>query len=386
MTYSLVINGLKRATFFVALIFLFTGNIYSKEPLLKALWVVRDDMISKDLIDKFISYSVLNGYKHIFVQVRGRGDAYYDSKLVPRSHLLSENNFDPLAYVISKSKDLDIKIHAWLNVYYLWSSPFKPNQKDHLLLTKPEWIDTYLPDQIIVNETLEKMKLNRKIIGEGFYLAPTHPEVEIHLQNVITELLQNYQLDGIHFDYIRFHDAKSGMNPIGLKVFLNHSNSLPGLPSLELKKTPSFSDFKRYSITNFIRKASYRIKAYQPNCIISAAVKPQLQEARNNFHQEWDEWLIGGYIDWAVPMNYTSNSDTFEKNIRIIKDDLPKKYLKRIIMGIGVYNQNHKSSLKKIEITKNYNLLGYSIFSYTSLKNDKSYSEKFNKMIIKNRY
>ena len=85
-------------------------------------------------------------------------------------------------------------------------------------------------------------------------------------------------------------------------------------------------------------------------------------------------------------MNYTSNSDIFEKNIRIIKDNLPKKYLKKIMMGIGVYNQNYKSSLKKIEITKNYDLLGYSVFSYTSLKNDKSYSEKFNKLIIKNRY
>ena len=283
LTDNLGANRLKRATYFVALIFLFTGNIFSKEPLLKALWVVRDDMISRDLIDKFISYSVENGYKNVFVQVRGRGDAYYSSKLVPKSHLLNDNNFDPLAYVISKTKDLDLRIHAWLNVYYLWSSPFKPKQKDHLLLTKPEWIDTYTPDQILVNETLEKMKDNRKIIGEGFYLAPTHPEVEIHLQNVITELLQNYQLDGIHFDYIRFHDAKSGMNPIGLKVFLNHSNSLPGLPSLELKKTPSFAEFKRYSITNFVRKASYRIKAYQPNCIISAAVKPQLEEAKNNF-------------------------------------------------------------------------------------------------------
>ena len=219
MTDNLGLNRLKRATYFVALIFLFTGNIFSKEPLLKALWVVRDDMISRDLIDKFILYSVENGYKNIFVQVRGRGDAYYSSKLVPKSHLLSDNNFDPLAYVISKTKDLDLRIHAWLNVYYLWSSPFKPKQKDHLLLTKPEWIDTYTPDQILVNETLEKMKDNRKIIGEGFYLAPTHPEVEIHLQNVITELLQNYQLDGIHFDYIRFHDANSGMNPIGLKVF-----------------------------------------------------------------------------------------------------------------------------------------------------------------------
>ena len=152
---------------------------------------------------------------------------------------------------------------------------------------------------------------------------------------------------------------------------------------MELKKTPSFAEFKRYSITNFVRKASYRIKAYQPNCIISAAVKPQLEEAKNNFYQEWDEWLIGGYIDWAVPMNYTSNSDIFEKNIRIIKDNLPKKYLKKIMMGIGIYNQNYKSSLKKIEITKNYDLLGYSVFSYTSLKNNKSYSEKFNKLTIK---
>ena len=48
--------------------------------------------------------------------------------------------------------------------------------------------------------------------------------------------------------------------------------------------------------------------------------------------------------------------------------------------------QNYKSSLKKIEITKTYDLLGYSVFSYTSLKNNSSYSEKFNKLIIKNRY
>ena len=39
------------------------------------------------------------------------------------------------------------------------------------------------------------MKKDRKINGEGFYLAPTHPEVDAHLQNVITELLQNYNLD-----------------------------------------------------------------------------------------------------------------------------------------------------------------------------------------------
>ena len=125
LTDNLGVNRFKRATYFVALIFLFTGNIFSKEPLLKALWVVRDDMISRDLIDKFISYSVENGYKNIFVQVRGRGDAYYSSKLVPKSHLLSDNDFDPLAYVISKTKDLDLKNSCMVECLLSMVFPFQ---------------------------------------------------------------------------------------------------------------------------------------------------------------------------------------------------------------------------------------------------------------------
>ena len=113
------------------------------------------------------------------------------------------------------------------------------------------------------------------------YSAHYVRDVEDTSLGQITELLQNYRRDGIHFDYIRFHDSKSGMNPVGLKLFLNYNNSLPGLPSLELNKAPSFSDFQKASITSFIRKASLRIRAYQPNCIISAAVKPNLNDNQN---------------------------------------------------------------------------------------------------------
>ncbi len=365
----------------VTLLFFHFNHIKAENKSIKALWVVRDDMISKKLIDDVILFSVEQKFTHIFVQIRGRGDAYYNSNLVPRAELLSKNDFDPLSYIINKTKDIELKIHAWFNVYYLWSSPKRPINSDHLLLTHPEWIDTYTPDKMNVFEMLKKMQINRNVNGEGFYLAPTHPEVEAHLQNVITELLQNYRIDGIHFDYIRFHDSKSGFNPLGLKFFLNYNNTLPGLPSLEINEIPSFSQFKRSSITNFIRKASYRIKAYQPDCIISAAVKPNLIDAKNIFHQEWDEWLIGGYIDWAVLMNYTSNSKTFEKNISIIKNNLPKKYYNNILMGVGVYNQNFKSASKKIEITIKNNFAGYSLFSYTVFKKSPDYAIKLNKLI-----
>jgi len=373
-------NTVGRATF-VALLFLFISSAFAETFDIRALWVVRDHIISKEKIDKVVEFAKMNNYNHLFVQIRGRGDAYYSSQLVPRSHLLRKTDFDPLAYILTKGRQSNIKIHAWFNVYYLWSSPEIPSQSDHLLLSHPEWIDSKSPDLINISNTIAEMKKNRQANGEGFYLAPTHPEVDAHLQNVLTELLQNYSLDGIHFDYIRYHDLGWGLNPIGLKYFLNYNNSMPGLPSLEVKQKPSFAEFKRSAITRFISKASTRIKAYQPDCIISAAVKPNLFSARNTFSQEWDVWLAGGYIDWAVPMNYTMDLSTFDKNIRIMKENLPLKYLDRVVMGIATYNQSARNAGKKIYHAGKNDFGGISVFSYTVFKNEPSYADKLIKYL-----
>ena len=345
------------------------------------MWVVRDHIISKEKIDTVLEFAKKNNYNHLFVQIRGRGDAYYKSQLVPRSHLLTKTDFDPLAYILKKGHETNIKIHAWFNVYYLWSSSDSPSQSSHLLYSHPEWLDTKSPDPINIEQTLEKMRQKSNSNGEGFYLAPTHPEVDAHLQNVITELLQNYSLDGIHFDYIRYHDLEWGLNPVGLKFFLNYNNSMSGLSSLQVMGEQTFLGFKQSAITGFISKASTRIKAYQPDCIISAAVKPNLVNARNTFGQEWDVWLAAGYIDWAVPMNYSMDLRTFNNNIQIIKDNLPDKYMDRIVMGIGTYNQNPRSAGKKIYHTGRNDFGGISIFSYTVFQNKPTYASKLFKYL-----
>ena len=366
------------SVFFFVLIS-FASLLRANEFYTKALWIVRDHVTNKSSIDEIIQFAETNDYNVLFVQIRGRGDAYYSSKLVPRTHLLNNSKFDPLEYILKQVKDKSIKIHAWMNVYYLWSSHQKPYQDDHLLLNHPEWLDNKTPDFMDVPNMLNLMKKNKKINGEGFYLAPTHPEVDAHLQNVVTELLQNYQLDGIHFDYIRYHALGWGMNPVGLKAFLNHSSTMPGLPSLNLKNKPSFLDFKKSAISSFLKKSSMRIKAYQPNCTISAAVKPNLSSAHKNFGQEWDLWLDKGYIDWAVPMNYTRENKVFKNNILSMKKSLSPDMYRKIIMGIGVYNQSIKSAGQKVVETKKDNFGGISIFSYTVFKSDPLYSKKLNK-------
>ena len=369
-------NTIYRRAVLAALLF-FTGNLLiSKTFDIRALWIVRDHIINKEKINNLLEFADQNNYNHLFVQIRGRGDAYYSSKVVPRAHLLSDSKFDPLEYIIQKSKIYDIKIHAWLNTYYLWSSLDYPSQQDHLLYTRPSWLDNNFPDPINVGSTMDKVKISRNSNGEGFYLSPTHPEVDAHLQNVITELVQNYKLDGIHFDYIRYHAKGWGMNQVGLKLFFEHSVAIPGLPALVVKDKPSFKKYKSDAITKFIRKASTRIKAYQPYCIVSAAVKPNLKSAHDDFGQHWDIWLSERYIDWAVPMNYASGIKNFSSSIEIMKKNIPMQYHDRIIMGIAVYNQNPRSAGQKIYYAGKSNFTGISIFSYTVFEQDPSYALK----------
>ena len=109
---------------------------------------------------------------------------------------------------------------------------------------------------------------------------------------------------------------------------------------------------------------------------MSAAVKPNIYNARNTFGQEWDLWLTAGYIDWAVPMNYTNKNQLFDNNLQIISDNIPKKYIEQIIVGIGAYNQNSRSTGQKIYRVGKNNFGGISIFSYTVFKNNPSYAKQ----------
>ena len=68
-------NTFRRATL-VALLFLSMGVVKSEVFDVRALWVVRDHIISEDKIDAVLRFAKENNYNHLFVQIRGRGDAY----------------------------------------------------------------------------------------------------------------------------------------------------------------------------------------------------------------------------------------------------------------------------------------------------------------------
>ena len=362
-----------RATVTVALLFSIISAIPNQrgEFQYRYLWVVRNSMTTKADIDNMIEFATLNRFNNLLVQVRGRGDAYYESNLVPKSNLIKDVDFDPLAYLIPLAKEKGIRVHAWVNTYLLWSSRVMPVQKNHILKTNPDWMDQNTQKKI--NISIEMKKFNGGKNGiEGFYMAPNHPKVNSYLLTVFNDLIQNYDLDGLHLDYVRFHDSDYGQNPVALSNFQKEFG-IPDLNRLNASQSSKWNDYRRKAVTDLVRETKNLIQSVKPNISLTAAVKPNLYQARERFFQEWDVWLAAGYLDKAIVMNYTKDLKDFAANIDIMYDNLPSKYRKKIVMGIATYNQSPKYVIDKIKYTRVTRFNAVSFFSYTVMQKDPLY-------------
>src|SRR5262245_51775245 len=85
---------------------------------MRGLWVVRTGLVSPEAVDRVVDEAARAGFNALFVQVRGRGDAFYASYLVPRSELLrgQRADFDPLGRLLARARERGLQVHAWVNV------------------------------------------------------------------------------------------------------------------------------------------------------------------------------------------------------------------------------------------------------------------------------
>ena len=385
-----------RAILQVALLFTLNFNIIFSKDIDKGnsfnyqcLWVVRDALQSRKSIDDLINFASEKNINDLFVQVRGRGDALYKSQMIPRSQLLPSNEFDPLSYLLQNIKDKGIKVHAWVNVYLIWSNRTMPIDKKHIIYNNEDWVDTIEEWPLDINRQLNRVSRNNE--GEGVFLAPNHPEVSNYLVSVFKEIIDNYEIDGLHLDYIRYQDADYGRNPYAIAKFKKDVGRDPNPWFLEMERSnvasqrlignlKQWNNAKRSSITNLVKEIKELINDTRPNIMLSAAVKPNLYVARERFLQEWDVWLAAGYVDWVVPMNYSPIMSDFSQNISVINDNFPKKYRDKIIMGIALYNQSSVDAAKKIKYSIEEKFVGISVFSYNQMKRNSDYSSLLDKI------
>ena len=378
---------------FILLLALLTFSCQAHYPEeIRGLWVVRHTLNSEERIKKMVDDAKRAGFNTLLVQIRGRGDAFYESQLVPKAEGLSgeSESFDPLSVVIAEARDKGMQVHAWFNVCLVGNLSKVPTSNQHVTLQHPEWLlrpeslyrsfgDTSIPAKQQVSRLQAEF---RKTRGQGLFLDPTNSGARAHLVNVVKELLNKYKVDGLHLDYIRYPDTKTTFTPEAIALFkesipetLRENSRQVSDPLVVTKQYPDlWAAFRRHSITELTRQISIAAKQTRPKILMSAAVIANREEALTLRGQDWFEWLEQGIVDIVCPMAYRTDNEQFKKEI---EEARRSKFGHQVWAGIGSYKLDSDGVLAQIQLTRTLGVGGFVIFSYTSLAEEASARENF---------
>lgn len=352
----------------------------------RGLWVVRTTLRHADSIRVMVERADRAGFNTLLVQVRGRGDAYYRSELEPRAEgLVGPRGFDPLALVIREAHARGLKVHAWVNTYLVGGLGALPASPDHIIRARPDLLgvpralalELYSldpTDPSYVPALQDYARRNRERV-EGIFAAPAHPEVKERLARVWMELIEGYDLDGLHFDYLRYPGLQFDYSRESLLSFRSwvlrrlsprRRQELEALhaddPLAYVDALPGpWEEFRREQVTGLLSRVYYAAKAAKPDIVISAAVFPDADAAATDRLQDWAAWMDAGILDAVAPMAYTPDDETFQALIRGAVERVGRR---RVWAGIGVYQTTFEGTLEKIARARSEGAQGILLFSY----------------------
>ncbi len=357
------------------LVIFLSGNIPVKaeetiRPEVRALWVdaFRDGFKTPAQVDKLIQDSVTANINTLIVQVRRRGDAYYNNTIEPRTEdpaLLP--GFDALQYLIDQAHAKNIEVHAWLNTLVAWNSTTPPADPNHVwnlhgpnAIGEANWVSYY--------RTYDKRKHRwSDNLCSSFFLDPGNPDALDYTTDVYLSVVKNYNIDGIHLDYSRYAGSAWGYNPTNVARY-NARYGATGLPGPD---DPRWAEWRREQTANLVRKIYLKSIAVKPNIKVSSAVitwgeGPVAESdwlksrAYCEVFQDWHSWLQEGILDIAIPMNYfcgwKSNEQLWYN--QWIEWEKNHQYGRQIVIGPGIFSQYIEDSLEQIRRAQGPSALG----------------------------
>ena len=287
-----------------------------------------------------------SGITDIFIQVRRMDDAYYTSNIVKKATNLKEN-FDMLDYAIKCAKPYNIKIHAWFVICRIGRQDYKKT----LSSVQLSWLD--------------KDKNGNLINENNVFIDPSNPVARKYICEVINEVVKNYNIDGVHLDYIRYPNANYGYCHNSTEQFILETGSL--VPMGE-----KFNNWRREQITKLVYEIRTNInKNSNKKIILSASIvswgTPTTYSNLSSYvktFQDYEKWLKNNYVDYVMPMIYKRESVPQQANDYIKWLNLYSNHKDKICPTIGGYLNSAQGIKKQINETEDMGFKNWVIFDF----------------------
>ena len=218
------------------------------------------------------------GCNTVFVQVRPYSDALYRSKYFPWSHVLTgeqgkDPGYDPLEIFVEEGHQRDLEIHAWINPYRITDSGNWELSSDNPAVTLQEQGDDYVLAS-----------------GNGLYYNPARSTVRSLVIKGVLEIINNYEVDGIHFDDYFYPTQDASFDQ---KTYE------------ELGAGRSLGDFRRAQVNTLVYNTYRAIKAVNPQISFGISPAADIEKNREQLYSDVEKWgSQSGYVDYLCPQIY----------------------------------------------------------------------------------
>lgn len=317
-----------------------------------------------------------NRFNHVFLQVFALGEAYYPSEYT----VVKRYDDAWLRDFLAEAHRRNIRVSAWLNVFYSWGYAARTIDRRHPINRNPNW---YVEDRTgtsILNYSADDLG---KMGIEGYYLTPANSQVFEYILDLITELLGRYEFDGVHLDYCRYPSRRFIYDVSLRSKFLREFGTDPidfGAPQFEQRfgmwgstdLDTRMQKLARDDLTRFVRALSLRVRQVRPYVDVSVAVKADYLSAITDFCQDWPLWVNAGFVDYVCLMAYGNNiSGVLDKTVKVVHD--PNK----VTVGLGIYRLSTDRIAAQLRQVASTPFYGVVFFSYEELRKNRRYLDVF---------
>ena len=253
-------------------------------------------------------------FNTVMLQTRLRGDLIYPSQIETFPEALTGRTgrnpgYDPLAFAIEECHKRGMELHAWIVTISAG------NNRQVKLLGKHSIV-----------------RKNRKICKQhqgAWYLDPGHPETADYLASIVREIVTRYDVDGIHFDYIRY--------PENARRFPDRDTHRKYGKGKDLKQ------WRRENITVIARRLYNEVKQAKPWVKVSSSPVGKFKDtsrysslgwnAYETVYQDAQGWLKEGIHDALFPMMYFKDNHFYPFALDWKEND----YGRWVVPGLGIY-------------------------------------------------
>ena len=322
----------------------FISSFPSKKDEFRALWCHSAFGLSGWTWDKAIENVKKNNFNTVVPNMLWGGLAYYPSDVLPVDPSV-EKSGDQIALCLNACREHDIQVLVW----------------------KVNWNLSNAPADFVEKMSKEGRLQVDKQGNEIKWLCPSNESnYKLELDSLL-EIVKKYDVDGIHFDYIRYPDSNSCYCPVCKENFEKSiGEKVDNFPRdvINGKYTERYIQFRCDNITKLVRDVNIEAKKIKPKIQISAAVFNDYPNCKRSVGQDWKLWIESGYLDFVCPMDYTDDNERF-KNM-VLNQEKVVNGLVPLYPGVGASAPGLSADqvAMQIHIARESGADGFIIFNY----------------------